>query len=139
MKIKAKTYKGKRIVMGDKNLVTKNEIHVNDIPGNDEYIDDGMEYYKVNTKIILDLFEGDALDTFNTFFITSIVDGNLIKGSTIDEGFVYMCGNAKVVLYGNVTAKSHFNTQLEECGISLNNTSIFKPITAKEYYSLINN
>lgn len=32
MKQKAKIYKGKRIVMGDKNLVTKNEIHVNDIP-----------------------------------------------------------------------------------------------------------
>lgn len=32
MKQKAKVYKGKRIVMGDKNLVTKNEIHVNDIP-----------------------------------------------------------------------------------------------------------
>ena len=32
MKQKAKIYKGKRIVIGDKNLVTKNEIHVNDIP-----------------------------------------------------------------------------------------------------------
>lgn len=35
MKQKAKIYKGKRIVIGDKNLVTKNEIHVNDIPQED--------------------------------------------------------------------------------------------------------
>lgn len=32
MKQKAKIYKGRRIVIGDKNLITKNEIHVNDIP-----------------------------------------------------------------------------------------------------------
>lgn len=32
VKQKAKIYKGKRIVIGNKNLVTKNEIHVNDIP-----------------------------------------------------------------------------------------------------------
>lgn len=32
MKQKAKIYKGKRVVMGDKNRVTKHEIHVNDIP-----------------------------------------------------------------------------------------------------------
>ena len=32
MKQKAKIYKSRRIVIGDKNLVTKNEIHVNDIP-----------------------------------------------------------------------------------------------------------
>lgn len=31
-KQKAKIYKGKRVVMGDKNRVTKHEIHVNDIP-----------------------------------------------------------------------------------------------------------
>lgn len=43
MKIKAKTYKGKRIVMGDKNLVTKNEIHVNDIPRNEGHIDGELE------------------------------------------------------------------------------------------------
>ena len=32
MKQRAKVYKGKRVVMGDKNRVTKHEIHVNDIP-----------------------------------------------------------------------------------------------------------
>lgn len=31
MKHKAKIYKGKRVVIGDKNLVTKNEIHVTDV------------------------------------------------------------------------------------------------------------
>lgn len=39
MKQRAKVYKGKRVVMGDKNRVTKHEIHVNDIPqqgGNSE-------------------------------------------------------------------------------------------------------
>lgn len=42
-KQKAKIYKGKRVVMGDKNLVTKNEIHVNDIPRNEGHIDGELE------------------------------------------------------------------------------------------------
>lgn len=54
MKQKAKIYKGKRIVIGDKNLVTKNEIHVNDIPqeggesgggGNAPSGGNSLEYY----------------------------------------------------------------------------------------------
>lgn len=57
MKQKAKIYKGKRIVIGDKNLVTKNEIHVNDIPqeGGESGGGDtpsggrrGMKYYDIS-------------------------------------------------------------------------------------------
>lgn len=60
MKQKAKIYKGRRIVIGDKNLITKNEIHVNDIPqeggesgGGDI---DNWSYYDVSnipSKLIL--------------------------------------------------------------------------------------
>lgn len=53
MKQRAKVYKGKRVVMGDKNRVTKHEIHVNDIPqqggnssGEEESVDT-MEYFIV--------------------------------------------------------------------------------------------
>lgn len=138
MKIKAKIYKGKRIVMGDKNLVTKNEIHVNDIPGNDKHVNDGMEYYKINTKILENL-NVDINAVLSGFILTSIVDGKLFCNVTYNQDveFNYMCGNAKFILYGNVTGKNYVNTQLEEYGTSLNDTSIFKPITAKEYYSLL--
>lgn len=95
-----------------------------------------MEYYKVSVKTLENL-NIDISGILSGFIITSIVDGKL-HGEVIYNGeSAHMCGNAKTILYGNVTSKNHTNNQLEEYGISLNDTTIFEPITAKEYYSLL--
>lgn len=115
---------------------------LNDLKGIDKggSVDDGMEYYEINNN----LFEkgGEDIDNIlSSFFITSIANGKLHAGVLhyiMDEA-AYMCGNAKITLYNGVTAKNQLNTQLEQYGTSLNDTSMFKPITAEEYYSLINN
>lgn len=123
----------KPIVIGNPNEFTKNEIALNDLGGGS--FDDGMEYYKIDTKF---LGMGDIQSVLGQFFITSINEGELKLGMVFQTGeVVYACGNAKIILYADVTAKNQLNSQLEEYGISLNDTSIFKPITAKEYYSLI--
>ena len=96
-----------------------------------------MEYYKIDTKIFNNV-DADIHSILFGFFITSIVDGKLKVGVTFNSGDIaYMCGNAKIITYANVTAKNVLNSNLEEYGISLNDTSIFEPITAKEYYSLL--
>lgn len=73
MKQRAKVYKGKRVVMGDKNRVTKHEIHVNDIPqqggessgGNSEGGSaSSMEYVAFDSEKDL-LVYGDALGIFS--------------------------------------------------------------------------
>lgn len=111
---------------------------IKNINKGEDSFDDGMEYYKIDTKFFENL-SGDIHTTLSNFFITSISNnGKLKSGAVYNIGeVVYMCGNAKIILYANVTAKNQLNSQLEEYGISLNNTSIFKPITAKEYYSLL--
>lgn len=138
MKKKVGELYDKPIVIGNPNEFTKNEIALSDLgEGGEESFDDGMEYYKVNSKILYDT-GADIFALLDPFFITSIVNGKLKKGVYYDvDKFVYACGNAKAILYGNVTGKNYCNTQLEEFGMSLNDTSIFEPITAKEYYSLL--
>lgn len=134
MKQKVGELYGKPIVVGSPNEFEKYEIPLNDLGGG---FDDGMEYYKINIKILENL-NIDIQGVLSAFFITSIVDSKLNTGVSYNEAeFVYMCGNTKVVAYGNVTGKNYLNTQLEEYDISLNDTSIFIPITAKEYYSLL--
>lgn len=109
---------------------------VKNINKGEDSFDDGMEYYKINIKK-LENFNTNVFDILSTFFITSIVDGKLKANVSYSGEFAYMCGNAKMILYGNVTNKNQLNNQLEEYGTSLNDTSIFEPITAKEYYSLL--
>ena len=106
----------------------------------DNLIDDGMEYYKINNKLLQNYIDGDIQNILNAFFIHSIIDGKLKHYVAYDYNVevFYACGNAKIILYSNITAKNQFNSQLEGYGISLNDTSIFEPITAKEYYSLLN-
>lgn len=124
----------KPIVIGNPNEFTKNEIPLKSLG---ESFDDGMEYYKIDTKFLE--IAGDVQNVLSQFFITSISGGKLKPGVVLRIGEVmYACGNAKIVLYADVTAKNQLNIELEKYGISLNDTSIFKPITAKEYYSLLN-
>lgn len=127
----------KPIVIGNPNEFNKNEIALSDLGG--DSIDDGMEYYEINAKFF-ENDDGNLNGMLNSFFITSIVDGKLKVGAhySTDE-VAHMCGNAKIVLYGDVTGKNQLNSQLEQYGTSLDDTSTFKPITAKEYYSLIKN
>lgn len=77
MKQKAKIYKGKRIVIGDKNLVTKNEIHVNDIP--QEGGKSGGETPLSKDMIYLDL-SGYTVDDK-----TSITNGGALCAKYIDD------------------------------------------------------
>ena len=138
MKKKVGELYNKPIVIGNPNEFNKNEIALSDLGG--DSVDDGMEYYEINTK----LFEngGEALDfILSSFFITSIANGRLKAGVVhyISDEVSYMCGNTKIMSDSNVTGKNQLNNELEQYGTSLNDTSMFKPITAKEYYSLIKN
>ena len=86
MKIKAKTYKGKRIVMGNKNLVTKNEIHVNDIPqqgGNSGGGGGGSASGNDYQYIDLSKISGETLPLVVAYSIMSKVD-------TTDTGYLIM-------------------------------------------------
>ena len=137
MKKKVGELYDKPIVIGNPNEFTKNVIALSNLGG--DSVDDGMEYYEINDK----LFEIEYETIFNilsAFFITSIMDGKLKSGVIFSTNKVaYMCGNSKIILYADVTGKNHLNSQLEQYETSLNDTSMFKPITAKEYYSLIKN
>lgn len=75
-KQKAKIYKGKRIVMGNKNLVTKNEIHVTDIC--DKSKSDGLKYrYLDLSKMDKDEAFSYALYSTNIKFSIPNDDGSI--------------------------------------------------------------
>lgn len=79
IKQKAKLYKGKRIVMGNKNLVTKYEIHIDDIPelGNDLEVDGDTT--KEDSKFIY--FDVTAIDEILHIIIFAMLvnDGTQIS------------------------------------------------------------
>ena len=75
-KQKAKIYKGKRIVMGNKNLVTKNEIHVTDIC--DKSKSDGLKYrYLDLSKMDKDQAISYAVNSTNIKFSIPTDDGSI--------------------------------------------------------------
>lgn len=146
MKIKAKTYKGKRIVMGDKNLVTKNEIHVNDIPqqgGNSGGGGGGSASGNDYQYIDLSKISGETLPLVVSYSIMSKVDttdaGYLImpSGSLLELGNSFVYTIKAVVISPSMKTMILGQEQTVEQLIQMNGVDLSHAlITEEEFYKL---
>ena len=144
MKTKIGELYNKPIVIGNPNEFTKNEIPLSELKGgSDDSFDDGVfSYYKVlNYKI-----EGDNLP------FTDLRDAPLKPYSVIIDGILNIyppdgligafCVLNVAPYYDYISLqetsiKEQIETNLLSWGTSLEDSSRFKRITAKEYYSLL--
>ena len=135
----------KPIVIGNKNEVTKNEVHVDQLGG--ESFDDGIYYYLVVKRMPVEL--GKVVAPYaNTVIYKGEFSGDIAKlytnGHKCDaftHGFIAFSIYGKYDS-GPVDAESTIeilNSVLEDNGyLPLDeNTEYFKRITAKEYYFLL--
>lgn len=145
MKQKAKIYKGKRIVIGDKNYVTKNEIHVNDIPQQDGEASGGnggggnstssMEYLDLSG----DSFGKEILPYFSTLAKVS-KDGMVVILPTpflMTEGYISPIAiaidfSAKVIIEEKITIKDCLALQ----GLPEDQLAAIPRITEEEFYNI---
>lgn len=113
MKHKAKIYKGKRVVMGDKNLVTKNEIHVTDVCedlggcGEDDVLINNQEK---NIDITENGLTEIIADTGFTGLSKVTVNTNV--SSSGGEGDYPVIGDGKTYLYIKIAAKGRMDVPL---------------------------
>lgn len=140
MKKKVGELYDKPIVIGNPNEFTKNEIPLKDLGG--DSFDDGMEYYLiVNENIKNSSF-------FNYSLVTSVIghDDNNNIVCALDPGHLPSGGRIALALSTLIlsnlrnakTVKDEFEEYCTQQNWSLSNPNHFKPITAKEYYSLLN-
>lgn len=146
MKKKVGELYDKPIVIGNPNEFTKNEIALSDLEG--DSFDNGTEYYEVLDNTIFSNFTTEDVEAMiyshgHRFVSSSIrlsdgtfefqgksfLDSDCIAFETTNKyGFDIRDGGTK---------KQLLEEALNKIDASLNDTSKFKRITAKEYYSLI--
>lgn len=140
MKQKVGELYGKPIVVGNPNEFEKYEIPLKDLGGNS--FDGGMEYYLVlnNQKY---KYYADSAERF-TYAFHKII--NLEGRNYIGVIYGYDINNDNVIAF--CTSRMQFSSHREgnnnmiqkfelDNNVSLSDTSKFKQITAKEYYSLL--
>ena len=143
MKTKIGELYNKPIVIGNPNEFTKNEIPLSELRGGNEnnFDDDIFSYYQVlNYKIESDNSPYTDIRQAQLKPYSTIEAGILdIHPGTINGAFCvlniapYREGNA---MY-ETSIKEIIENQLLSWGMSLEDSSRFKRLTAKEYYSLL--
>lgn len=103
MKYNLRTLKGKRIVGGDPNLATKNEIHITKVPqelgieGGDAT--SSTKYYQLNKKI--DLNSGDLSEIKMVYlmvgFMATLIKSRRVLGLGGNPGFIGVPGTISIL------------------------------------------
>lgn len=156
MKKKIGEIYNKPIVTGDKNLVTKNEIHESTLKGGT--VDSGssdVEYWKVNNYDNLNLNDRGIIYITGSMFKVIGVDGDMgIAGATIAVEELGSPGNRVQTLLGfmfnktimiNPIGQFTFNSFVEYLELlgsqgqdRMNILEYLTPITKEEFYDLNN-
>lgn len=125
MKQKVGELYGKPIVIGSPNEFEKHEIPLSDLGGGS--FDDGMEYYLVLDSIHIS-------GRYGTSVCSVITDGKIYNSANEDQDIIAVSISNKILMH-------NYGYTMKEILISYDNdlidSSKFKPITAKEYYSLL--
>lgn len=137
MKKKVGELYDKPIVIGNPNEFTKNEIALSDLGGGS--FDDGMEYYLiVNQNALSGKFECSERNTIS--IITNLSGENTIqKNANVDIFSTVAFQTSKKIKYDHRDGILYdiLLWDLQDNNIDIKDGSLFKEITAKEYYSLI--
>lgn len=137
MKKKVGELYDKPIVIGNKNEVTKNEIHVDELGGGGDSFDDGMRYFLIQKT-------DNSFSNFMDFI--GIVHSIGRESTHITTETPMSLDRVQAFATSNIIKPDMYRSCYEflngalfvELDIDLSYTEYFKPITAKEYYSLIN-
>lgn len=133
MKNKVGELYGKPIVIGNPNKFTKNEIALSEL---NEGFDDGMRYFLIQKH-------DSSFSNFMTF--SGILHSISISPTHIIKEMEYSLYDVKAFATSSIITLDGFRTLYEQLNEDLgmeympdlSDTDYFKPITAKEYYSLL--
>lgn len=148
MKQRAKVYKGKRVVMGDKNRVTKHEIHVNDIPqeggnsgGGGEESVDTMEYFIAKDAPQLSSYLSTVKMSFLSGEIIQIMPFIPQGAGLVEQGEILAFGvdfQARSLAVTNVEKVdvSMLDVIIEATGLTADQIAAIPRITKEDFFTL---
>lgn len=134
MKKKIGEIYNKPIVTGDKNLVTKNEVHESNLGGSGGSSSSDMEYYKVDGMPTLAIIALYKIKTASGIKIQGVAE----EYSEYTKAIAYAPISHNGVIYNNlkdlitVMSEGVTDEEIEEM------FSMFTPITKEEFYDLNN-
>jgi hypothetical protein len=136
MKQKVGELYGKPIVVGNPNEFEKYEIPLNDLSGG---FDDGMKYYLiVNQNALSGKFECSERNSLTV--VTNLSGKNGIQRNTNVDIFstvAFQTSKAIKIDWRDGVLYDILLEELQTNNIDIKDESLFKEVTAKEYYSLL--
>lgn len=119
---------------------------IKNINKGEDSFDDGMEYYKIVRTNNIDWYKNDLNYSIFVHYITSINKCQTNCTYIKNTGCLAFATSSKIVAYQDDTQHPYLSSTTKDNlleflsvqNYNLNDTTIFKRITAKEYYSLLN-